>query len=176
MKRPGLAADERGVVLIEFAIILPFMILIFFGGLILANAMSTSRKATTAVRAMVDIASQSSDVTTKSLNDIMSIRSSIVSPFRLNDTMARISSIRTDKDGVGTVVWSQAAVGARLAPATPYDLPDAYRIPNMNYIVAEMEYYVDPGVSVIPIRRIPLSDKAIMLPRLSQETKCADCN
>lgn len=175
MRKTRILSDERGVVLIEFAIILPFMVLIFFGGLILASAMSTSWRATTAVRAMVDITSQSSELSSKSLDDIMSIRANIVSPFRLNDTMARISSVRTDKNGAATVVWSRAAKGGALAPASPYDLPDAYRIPNMNYVVAEMDYYVDPGISVVPIRSIPLSDRAIMLPRLSQETKCTDC-
>lgn len=176
MGRRRLFGDENGVVLIEFAIVMPFMILILFGGYMLANAMATSRKATSAVRAMADLTSQNPELTTKGLTDIMSIRASIVSPFRLNDTMTRISAVSTDAEGAGRVVWSHAARGSRLATSAPYDLPVQFRIPNMNYVVAEMDYVLENQTQIIPMKPIEMSERAIMLPRQSQDTKCIDCS
>lgn len=171
-----LLGDRRGVALIEFAIVLPVLLLLFLGGFNLARAMSMSRKATVATHVVADLASQQRTTTKVALTEIMSVKAAVARPFNLSETVSRITHVRTNGEGVGHVIWSHAAKGEALRRNRPYALPDGVRLPGTTYIIAETEYAYHPIGSLMPSAAIAMSERAIVLPRQSQEVQCDDCD
>jgi Flp pilus assembly protein TadG len=56
-------ADQGGVSAVEFAICLPFIVLLYLGGYQLSDSISAYRKVTAATRTVADLTSQSTSVT-----------------------------------------------------------------------------------------------------------------
>src|SRR3954471_24418606 len=98
--------DERGVSAVEFALIAPFMILLYFGLVELCQALIAERKASHVASAVGDLVAQSESVTKAtggsgptSLVDIYSIGSSIMAPFPTTDLKIGITSVTADVNG-----------------------------------------------------------------------------
>ena len=171
----SLLGDQSGVVLIEFAMIAPFLILLFLSGFNLASGMALARKAATAAHAVADLAAQPTMVTKANLDEILSTKDDIVAPFKLNDKLARITQVKTNGLGVAKVEWSYAKTGAALQKGRPYDLPLDFQLPNITYIITDLEYEYRYQGDIVGAAPMPLSESVIVLPRQSQEVTCSDC-
>ncbi|NDU79348.1 pilus assembly protein, partial [Actinomadura sp. DSM 109109] len=61
--------DERGIALVEFALSVPLLLLMFIGSYQLTDAISAYRKVTTATRAIADLSSQYTTVSNSDLDN-----------------------------------------------------------------------------------------------------------
>lgn len=170
-----LRSDRSGIALVEFAIVLPVLILLYLGGFSFANAMAFNRKLASATRAVADLTAQRSSVDRMTLQAIVGARTPIMAPYVLPSGTARVSEIKTDGSSNPTVAWSYAAEGTALSPGSAYDLPSDIRIPNGYYIVAELRYSLAPIAAYTPLVTLPLGERVIMLPRKSTDVPCSDC-
>lgn len=167
--------NRRGVALIEFAIVLPVLMLLFFGGFTMASGMAFNRKLSVATRALADLTSQRAAVDRDALSGIVAMGAPIVVPYRLANGLTRVSQVVTDGNGDGRIDWSYAGDGTALARNAAYPLPSDVRFPNTAYLVAEMRYPFRPLASLVPLATIPLGENVIMLPRKSSSVPCTDC-
>lgn len=88
--------DKRGVAAVEFALILPIMLLLYIGTSELTYGLMANRKMTLASRALSDLTAQistSSGVTDAELDSIFVAATSIMSPFSTTPLKMTISSI-----------------------------------------------------------------------------------
>lgn len=171
----AVARNESGVVLIEFAMVAPFLILLFLGGFNLASGMVLARKAATAAHAIADLSAQPTIVSRGSLDEIISVKEAIAAPMQLNATLSRVTQVRTNDGGQGKVIWSYAKEGTALVANRPYNLPTDFQLANVTYVITDLEYeyrYQGNFVGMVPM---PLSEHVIVLPRQSQDITCADC-
>ena len=171
----SLGNDIRGVALVEFAIVLPILVLLLLGGFTFANAMAFNRKLASATRAVVDLTAQRASVDRSILETIASVRTPIMAPFALPAGTARISEIRTDGSNNATVTWSYASEGNALIKGAAFDLPSDIRIPNGAYLISELQYAFTPIVKYAPFVTLPLGERVIMVPRKSSDVPCSDC-
>jgi Flp pilus assembly protein TadG len=170
--------DQKGVAALEFALVIPILISLYFMLNETASAMRAARKVTIVSRVMADLSSRSVDITNAMKDDIFSAAGPIMSPFPTTDSGFRITSIRFDATGKGFVDWSESN-GSKLPAYTRctatvpipgrdvISIPDGLKIPNSSLILAEAQVKYTPVVGWNITGPIDLGDKLFMRPRLS---------
>ena len=91
-----LRADKRGVAAVEFALILPLMLLLYLGSTQIVQSLMASRKLSIVARALSDLVAQQpagSDLTDAQLNDVFAAAGSIMSPFSTGSLKMTVSSV-----------------------------------------------------------------------------------
>ncbi len=142
----ALLRDRRGTALIEFAIALPVLLILFVGAYQLSDAIACKRKVTIMTRAVGDITSQNRSISTADLDALLAASTSIVAPYAADKARLRVTQITIESSGqVFQVNWSRG-YNASALPAGRYyasALPAAYRQPNMVFVLAQSAYSYD---------------------------------
>jgi hypothetical protein len=138
----------RGLAAIEFALIAPVMIFLFFAVVEGSNALSVSRRVSLAVNTLADLASQETQLSTAQADDLFEGVQQIVAQGAISADI-RLVSLIIDPDTAEVVVhWSRDNSGGEpYAPGSVYDdLADASLLDvSSSLIVGEIEYsYVSP--------------------------------
>ncbi|MDB5649293.1 MAG: uncharacterized protein JWL62_813 [Hyphomicrobiales bacterium] len=92
----ALRRDRRGVAAVEFALILPLMLLMYLGSTEIVQGLMASRKLSIVARALSDLVAQQpadSPLTDTQLNDIFAAATSIMSPFSTTALKMTVSSV-----------------------------------------------------------------------------------
>jgi Flp pilus assembly protein TadG len=175
------SSDQKGIAAMEFALIVPIMVGLYFMLSETANGLRASRKVTMVSRVMADLASRPATLTDADRNDMFASAVPILSPFSATTGSFRVSSIRFDATGKGYVDWSEVqgtGVGPKLTRCTPTEVrpspslppisvPAGLKIPNTSVILAEAQVKYQPVVGYNITGVIDLNDKLYMRPRSS---------
>jgi Flp pilus assembly protein TadG len=105
--RDGLAA-------IEFAFIAPVLVTLLLGSVEASNALECRQKVTSLASSAADLVAQTASVSASDMTNIFNAVTAIMYPFT-GTTSIVISSVASDGKGGGTVVWSLAQNGTKLA-------------------------------------------------------------
>jgi Flp pilus assembly protein TadG len=99
--------DTRAVAAVEFALILPLLLLLYLGTVEGASLYAADRKVATLASTMADLVSREKDGLRESeLNDYFAASDSILLPYTSDGLGQIISLLAIDEDGVATVEWS----------------------------------------------------------------------
>ena len=164
-----LLRGTRGTALIEFAIALPVLLILFVGGYQLSDAIACKRKVTIMTRAVGDITSQNRTVSTADLDALLAASTSIVAPYAADKARLRVTQITVEDSGtVFQVNWSRGYNASALPVGRYYAsaLPAAYRQPNMVFIYAQSAYAYDSLLTQY-FKSITFADDIWLLPRKS---------
>ncbi len=105
----GFMQQHRGMAAVEFALIAPILILLFFGTIEACNALICHQKVTQVASAAADLVAQATQVSSADLEDVFAAASEIMTPFPSVETSIVITSIAgTGVSDKGRVVWSQS--------------------------------------------------------------------
>lgn len=159
--------DISGVSLVEFAIILPVMLLVYAGSFQLADAVSAYRKVTTTTRALVDLTTQSRTLTTADIDANFAAARQILAPYSTATVQMRITQISTDAGGVSHVDWSKAYQGIAYPTGKIVVLDPDIRQDATAILLAEIDYRYVPAALPAMIGTIPFRDQLYMNPRHS---------
>jgi Flp pilus assembly protein TadG len=161
--------DQRGAALIEFALLLPVMLILFFGVYQLSDAIMAKRKMTIMTRAAGDMTSQYRELTTGELDDLLNASTQILTPYSTTPAKLRVTQITIESSGtVFRVDWSRSRNTSALATGRYYAtaIPAAYRQPNMVFIYTQSAYTYDTALSGY-FGSITFSKDLWLLPRRS---------
>ncbi|MFT4120328.1 TadE/TadG family type IV pilus assembly protein [Bradyrhizobium sp.] len=175
----GFAADSRALAATEFAVIVPLMLVMFFGTVELSSAVAIDRKVTLIARTLSDLTSQSSGtVTDANLQNTFTASISIMTPYDASLVNATITEIYVDANKVATVQWSKAATiasGASQATLTTSGrkagdkvttmVPSALLVASTYLILSEVNYLYTPSVGYVLKSGVTLSDSSYTRPR-----------
>lgn len=177
IRRSRLTRDERGMALIEFAFVLPFLVLLFVGGFQLMDAISAYRKVGSTVRALADLTTQNTTITPPDADTYLSASQQIMAPYSPASATLRISQIQVDANGKATIAWSRSSNnGSKLTAGSNFStLPETLKQPNRYYIYSEIYYTYTPRVASGLIGTIPFSQTIFMSPRNSEFIVCGSC-
>lgn len=125
-----LAYNARGVAIVEFAIALPVLLLLYLGGCCLSDMIACNRKVTVATRSLVDLVSRTmsptavyNDPNSANATSYLSASAVVLSPYKLDVAAEQISLLRVCDASHAYVVWAQAqtqnADGSVVTSATP---------------------------------------------------------
>ena len=157
-------AANRGVSAIEFALIAPVMILIYFACIELSFMMVLDRKVTSSASSLGDLVARAATVNDDEMNDIFEATRMIFQPNPISAARMRVSSLY-DHDGTTKVAWSE---GRNM---TPYTVDATISVPtgivpeDGSVIFAEVEYDYDSALGYFFTTTKTLSDEFYLRPR-----------
>ena len=136
---------------VEFAMILPLLLLLYAGVAETGNLLTVYRRTATVTSTAADLTAQTKTVSNSDLNDIISASSSIIAPYSPEPLRLVISSVVADQNNNGKVTWSYANKGATRAVNSSYDVPAGLTEAGSSVIVAELTYDFKPLVGLSEI-------------------------
>ena len=185
----AMRADCRGIAATEFAVIVPIMLLTFFGTVEITSALTAYRKVTLVARTLSDLTSQSrASVDDTDLRNFFAASSGILWPYSVTPTNTKptISEVYIDASGTAKIQWSKSATietvsgvaQVTLANSTrnkgaTVTLPATLLVPDTYVIWTEVDYNYLPAVGYVmsKVLGVHLQEQAYTRPRL---TKCVD--
>lgn len=160
-----------GVAALEFALILPVLLLMFFASLELAMVLDCRTRVVEATATTADLIAQRSSVGAGDLKNILCATKAIISPYRTSGTIKMVVSSVTCKPTSCTakqVSWSSYTSGASARTAVPDDgtLPlEMFTSQTSGAVMAEMTYTYTPVTMQFLTKSITLRWTAYAIPR-----------
>jgi Flp pilus assembly protein TadG len=172
--------DRRGVAAVEFALIAPFMIALYFGLAELTMGLMAERRANHIASMTADLVAQDPQTDKAALAEVLSTGASIMEPFpaTATDLKIRLSGVVADDKGNVTVVWSRATTGfPALTPGNPVeDPPEDLLEEGEGLVLAEVEYTHTPVVGYVVDQTMTFEDRWFARPRQAIQVVCTDCD
>ena len=162
-----LLRDKRGVAAVEFAVIVPVMLVLFFGVDEFSSVVAVDRKVTLMARTLSDLTSQNDSVSDTQLTNFFNASNAIMTPYDWTPAQSTISELYVDpKTLQARVEWSQGA--APRANSSPVTIPAALAVGGTYLIFSEVNYVYVPTVGYVMAKAgITLHDVAYTRPRQS---------
>ena len=100
---------KKGAAATEFALLLPFMVIIWAGIVEFTNLQSAGRKVNLAAQSIADIVAQEKEVTDAKLTNIIRGASIIMQPYPVGTLSVGIQSIETNAGGARSIGWTSGS-------------------------------------------------------------------
>ncbi|MEP2724199.1 MAG: TadE/TadG family type IV pilus assembly protein [Roseibium sp.] len=161
---------------VEFALILPFLLLLLIGMAETTSALNQDRKVSQIASSVADLVAQSESISTSEAADIMLAASAIMSPYESSRLSVTIASVTFDDEGNGEVDWSVDQDGGTPWAAgsePPIDIPETIAKAGTSIVVGQSSYTYIPmfaslAQNLFPsASTIPMGDVYFLRPRLS---------
>jgi Flp pilus assembly protein TadG len=163
-----LARDRRGVSAVEFALLAPVMITLYFGCVETSVGVSADRKVSLTAAALANLTAQVSTISSTDMTDILDASTAIIAPYSAADLKVTVSCIAIDANQAATVKWSATRNGT--IRSGTISIPSALAVASTQLILAEASYAYTPTVGYTITGTLNLSDKMYMSPRISAPT------
>ncbi|MDR3472848.1 MAG: pilus assembly protein [Devosia sp.] len=146
------AKSGEATAAIEFAAVMPVMLLMYLGSLELSDAISVDQRVTNVAGTVGDlVARENGEITATDLSDYFQAATAILSPFPTTTLTQVVTLVAVSNTGVTTVKWSQPYNGGtaktvgQAYPATNAIPAAMLNISHNNYIiVSEASYSYKP--------------------------------
>jgi Flp pilus assembly protein TadG len=162
-----LASDQRGVSAIEFALVLPLMLTLYFGSVEISQGIAADRKVTLTARTVADLVSQVSSINNSDMTNSLNAASAVMAPYAASNLQVTVTSVLVDANGTATVAWSDTMNGTARAAGSTVTLPAAFAVANTSVIWGEVQYSYKPAIGYVVSGTLTLKDQIYMRPRLS---------
>jgi Flp pilus assembly protein TadG len=162
-----LRGAKNGVAAVEFAMIVPMMLVLFFGTNEFASGVAVDRKVTLMARTLSDLTSQNTSVTDTQLTNFFNAANSMMTPYSATPVKATITELYIDPTTLqAKVQWSKGA--AARGSGTTVSVPTALQVGGTYLIYSEVTYNYVPIVGYVMAKAgINLSDSTFTRPRQS---------
>ncbi|WP_168990430.1 TadE/TadG family type IV pilus assembly protein [Aureimonas flava] len=136
----------------EFAVILPVMLLFYLGTFEASQAIITKRKVTNAAETVGGIVARSSEMDATRMRNVLLISDAIIGSVDGDPPEITVTTVRTDAKGVATVDWSRRGTAEAAAKGTPYRLPDELAgLADAYFVLATVRYAYTPAFDFVGI-------------------------
>jgi Flp pilus assembly protein TadG len=164
------ANAAEGLAAVEFALILPVMIALYFGMSEVTVGIIQDRKLTLVSRTVADLTGRYTTVDDATMRTILAAASNVMAPYSSDKVKITVTSVVVKKDSGGTLqakgCWSKThalgnfdalSEGARKdQPVTP--IPEGFQTDGTSYIYAEVQMPYKPTVGYTITGQITLSE------------------
>ena len=182
------STDADAVAAIEFAIVVPFMLLLYVGGIELADGMAINVKVSATAHSVTDMVAQNTSLSTAQMQNILTGATAIIAPYPVTSGSSSllsvtVSEISSDANGNLTLRWSQSYNGTSFGPGrtnlTNLTVPTSLNgtVGNANnpnnqndqvsFIVGEVSYAYTPNLGYTISGTVNLADSYWLFPRCS---------
>lgn len=166
----NLARDNSGIAATEFAVIVPIMLVLFFGTVEFSSGIAVNRKVTMMARTLSDLTSQSTAVGDTDMTNFFAASAGTMTPYPATPTKATISELYVDPSTlVARVQWSKSYQGgATRAQSSVVAIPATLAVGGTYLIFSEVSYQYVPTIGyVMAPTGVNLSDVSYTRPRQS---------
>ena len=169
------ARAQEGVAYLEFAIALPFLLVLFMGAVEVTRYIIVAQKVEKAAVTISDVVSQSEHITTGELNVLISAVSEVMQPYAFDtDGYAIITSVTKNVGSAyPTVNWQYKGGGSWVkpslvgSPGLVATLPNGLTLNDKDtVIISEVYYNFKPMLANGIIHNMQLYKVAVFKPRI----------
>ncbi|WDR02243.1 pilus assembly protein [Devosia algicola] len=170
---------SEAVAAVEFALILPVMLLVYIGGVEASSLITTDRRVQTITGTLGDLVARSNEkIPVASLTNYFEAAEGIMVPFSTVSLVQVVTSVRVNNDGTTKVLWSRQYQNSTMSSGgrahtvnQPYDLPSAITDISLgeSVIVSETFYSFVPSFNIVYNGTIPLYRENFYLPRFETD-------
>ncbi|MBB4952885.1 Flp pilus assembly protein TadG [Agrobacterium vitis] len=174
--------DRSGIGAVEFALIVPLLLLLYLGAFELTLGLGIASRATSSAGAIADIVARKESSFTKSfLATMPDVAAGIFAPKSTTGYGLKISGIQVDASLNGKIVWSWAQDGT-----TPYVVGAAVTLPSGMAAASTSFVHVEfsipyrlvaylPGMAGSSASTITISRDYYYRQRTTDAVTCSDC-
>ena len=179
----GFARDRRGLAAVEFALVVPLMLVLFFGALEFSSGVAVDRKVTLVARTLSDLTTQLKEdrLTDDELKNFFAASASILTPYSVSPMEPTLSEVYIDDKKIAKIQWSKSATIAMVSGAPHATLKDSQRkkgdtvtvpagllVPKTYLIWSEVSYTYKPTIGYVMAKAgITLKNQSYTRPRQS---------
>jgi Flp pilus assembly protein TadG len=177
LRARSLLNDCSGIAAVEFAVIVPVMLVMFFGVVEFSSGVAVDRKVTLVARTLSDLTSQSTNVQDTDLTNFGQTAKAILTPYAASPLKSSITEIYVDATtAVARVQWSKALqidssgnvtfAAATHSPKDVVPIPPALQVKGTYLIWSEVSYLYKPTIGYVMAKAgVTLSDFTYTRPR-----------
>ena len=159
--------DRRGLAAVEFALIVPLMITMYFGALEITDALTVDRRVTLATQTVADLVAQSAVITDGDMTDIFAATAAVMAPYDAANLQMRVTSVVADSDNNTKVAWSDGYNMSARSKNEPITLPAGLTEGGDSVIYAEVKFTYSSMLGEYFTSPIVFTDEAYLRPRRS---------
>ncbi|MCR6670260.1 TadE/TadG family type IV pilus assembly protein [Devosia ginsengisoli] len=124
-----LAVVEEATAAVEFALILPIMLLVYVGSVEASIAITTDRKVQSVAGALGDLVARSdTTIPMATLLDYFQAAEGIMTPYPTSELLQTVTQVRVLSDGTASVVWSWQYEHGNMGPGA-HEAGSAFSLP-----------------------------------------------
>lgn len=175
-----LLTDRKGSGAVEFAIIIPLLIMGYLGAFEISVGFTVARKVAHASNTVADVLSQQKDVTKATLDGMKGVVKAALSPYDVSSYKLKMTGIKVTGAGTGVIAWSRNESGATpYAVGSPAILPK--ELSQVGSFVVRSELVVPHKLMLIApdlsntLKEINISKTYYYQQRTGTEIICKDC-
>jgi len=183
-----LIPDRRGVAAVEFALVAPLLLSMYFVTVEVALGIEANRKVGRVGSMVADLITQNSEITPDQLKAIMKIGESIMQPYNRSAPKIVATAIEIAADSEITVAWSGKLENGTFTKGsvTSATVPPALNKPGSFLVRVESELIYKPLIIwskeakptlglLAAFDSINMKETYYLRPRMSPTVKCDDC-
>jgi len=170
--------DRGGASALEFALIAPLLIALYFGLAEYCQAMMADRKVSHAASSLGDLVAQSTQVSSADMTDIFKVGPVLIAPFPSAGLKMRISSVTVDQNNVAKVDWSDGSgmagrsVGSTVTlPANAADATKPFIAKGETVVMSETEFTYESPVKYFIKDGVTFKEVYYLRPRKSNSVE-----
>ena len=161
----GLLRDPIGATAVEFALIAPVMIAVYFGAVEISSGFAVNRQVSLVTSTAASLVAKQSTITTSQMSDYLSASTAIMSPYSATGITVTVSCLSITS-GKATVSWSKTLNGTARAAGSTVSVPTAVS-GNSKLLLSEVSYPYTPVVGYYITGSLTLSGTIYTTPRLT---------
>jgi Flp pilus assembly protein TadG len=195
----GYLADQRGVAAVEFALVVPLLLCMYFVTMEVSQGIETNKKVGRIASMVGDLVTQQQQTSTSELDAIMKIGESLLQPYNRSKPKITITAIEVTNDAAPRVevVWFRKLDGEwtekeGCTDETKEDIttiPASLNTPGTFIVRVETCLNYQPVISwaswsaadkqalglAAAFSNLPMEETYYLRPRMSQQVTCSDC-
>ena len=161
------ADSTRGIAAVEFAVILPMLLIVLLATIDAGRAIAVYMKVRSATYTLDAIANQYSTIHDPDMQQILGATSVVLEPYPSPPVVVIVSQIAISSGGAATISWSDSLNGTAHTKGSAITIPAALATPNTYLIFGEVSYNYTPLFGYFGKGGIHLSDNLYASPRSS---------
>lgn len=162
------ARDRRGVSAVEFALVAPMMIALYFGCVEISDGVAVDRKVSLTSASLANLVAQSTSLASSDMTNIFNAATAIIQPYSSSNLKMTIVCLSIDANKNVTTKWT--ATGSNGGTGMSVSVPTDLKVPSTHLILAQASYAYKPIVGFTITGTLTLSDQMFMMPRISAPT------
>ncbi len=162
-----LRRDRRGVSAVEFALLAPIMIGLYFGLAEFCQGFMAQKRMGHVSATVADLVAQNATITDDAVEDIFTIGSLVMRPFSAEPLSQMVTSVTRDENGVVKVDWSMGDGMTARAEGSDVEVPDGLIANGESLVMTEVTYDYDSPVDYMLPGVTTFSHTYYLRPRVS---------